>query len=330
MGPPLPSKRKRAAAHLRHHQLNEFDIIKRFFLAGRTGEGLKIGPGDDCAVVEVSGDEELLMTTDTLVEGVHFPNQSMPANLAYRSCATALSDIAAMGGRARWASLALTAPDFDEEWFESFVAGFKRALAIDSTSLIGGDLTRGPLSITWHITGTTTKNSAILRSGAQINDQIYVTGNLGGAAYALEFLQQESTHPSLGRYWSPIPRLDLARKIAFAATSCIDISDGFLADLSHILRASKVAATVDCDAIPSHGSLSELNRSQRLVHVLSGGDDYELCFTANPKHEAKLNEISQQCEVEISRVGTITESKQGPLIRSNEGEALSAAGYQHF
>ena len=195
--------------------MNEFEIIEKFFNTSQTGAGVRTGIGDDCAVLEHSSDEDLIVTSDTLVENVHFPSASPPDKLGYRSCATALSDIAAMGGTARWASLALTLPDIDESWLARFVTGFKSALAIDGTSLIGGDLSRGPFTLTWHITGTVANNSALLRSGCLAGDDIYVSGTLGGAAYALDFLQSDDVDPALvERYWFPQPRLELGRAIA--------------------------------------------------------------------------------------------------------------------
>lgn len=311
--------------------MNEFEIIERYFAAETSTPGVKMGPGDDCAVLEVPLDEDLILTTDTLVEQVHFPELSPPEKLGYRSCATALSDIAAMGGRARWASLALTLPTFESAWMTSFVAGFYKALSIDNTALVGGDLTRGPLSITWHITGSVRKNGSILRSGAQAGDEIYVSGELGGAAYALNFLAQDSaSHASLPAYWSPMPRLSVGRGIAAFASSCIDISDGFLADLTHILKASGKSATVDCNVIPTHPALDELNQAERLRYALEGGDEYELCFTTKPGCSERLDEISRGFNLPISRVGEILESDGDSVIYASTGEILGVQGYQHF
>ena len=310
--------------------MKEFDIIEHFFRRSFGDGGMKVGPGDDCAVLNVSPNEDLLATTDTLVEGRHFPQQSPPSKLGYRSCVTALSDIAAIGGRASWASLSLTMPSFEEEWLKAFVEGFQRALSIDDTTLIGGDLTRGPLSITWHITGTIPNNAATLRAGAKLEDDIYVTGVLGAAAYALEFLHKKKTHPSLDRYWSPSPRLSLSRDLRGIATSCIDISDGLLADLSHILRASNAGAIIDSAAVPGHESLGQLDVVKRLDYLLRGGDDYELCFTADRSSSVKLASLSDQAGVKITSIGRVVERGEGSLIRDVNGETLDAAGYQHF
>ena len=310
--------------------MKEFDIIEHFFRPSFAGRGVKVGPGDDCAVLAVSPHEDLLATTDTLIEGTHFPEQSPPAKLGYRSCATALSDIAAMGGHARWASLSLTMPLFEEKWLKPFVEGFQRALLIDETALIGGDLTQGPLSITWHITGTIPHNTATLRSGAELQDDIYVTGTLGAAAYALEFLQTKKNHPSLDRYWSPSPRLSLSRDLQEITTSCIDISDGLLADLSHILRASNAGAIIDSAAIPAHESLNELDAAKRLAYLLGGGDDYELCFTASRASSRELAALSDQTGVRLTAIGSVAEKDDGSLIRDVNGVMLEASGYQHF
>jgi len=311
--------------------VNEFEIIERFFVENSPALGVKVGPGDDCAVLEVSSGEQLIVTTDTLVEQVHFPVLSPPEKLGYRSCATALSDIAAMGGRARWASLALTLPEMDSAWLTSFVAGFRQALSIDETSLVGGDLTRGPLSITWHITGTVNNNGAILRSGAKVGDEIYVSGQLGAAAYALNFLAEASSnHACLAAYWSPTPRLALGRELARLASCCIDISDGLLADLSHILKASGKGANIECPSIPVHPALHELDHAEQLQYALAGGDEYELCFTSKPGCTERLEALSRAYNLPLTRIGEIVEMNNENLIHASTGEALHAQGYKHF
>lgn len=313
--------------------MNEFEIIEQYFSRFTVHDSVLVAPGDDCAVLELASDQQLIVTTDTLVEGVHFPKASPPEKLAYRSCATALSDIAAMGGHARWASLALTLPSVNPIWLDEFSHGVGNALALDETSLIGGDLTQGPLSITWHITGTVATGQAILRSGAEIDDDIWVSGTLGGAAQALNFLATEkSNHPSLDRYWQPIPRLRLARTIRPYASSCIDISDGFLGDLRHILKASGVSAIIELIALPIDPALDALTDDQQMQYALCGGDDYELCFTAKPAHAAELIRLANNTGTMLSRVGKISscETQQQARIYTTAGEELDTGGYLHF
>ena len=312
--------------------MNEFEIIEKFFIAGEAGRGVRTGIGDDCAVLQPTANERLVVTTDTLVENVHFPPSSPPEKLGYRSCATALSDIAAMGGKALWASLALTLPKVEEPWMARFVSGFNRALAIDDTSLVGGDLTQGPFTITWHITGTAPNSGPLLRSGGLIGDDIYVSGNLGGAAYALEFLNSDDVKLALLEpYWYPHPRLELGRAIAPFATSCIDISDGFLGDLGHILRQSRVAAELDIGRLPVHSNLDKLSDNTATSIALNGGDDYELCFTAPSRSRVELDSLNKTVEPRITRVGKIVAADEEAYVpRSTEGELLQAISYRHF
>ncbi|MGR8948743.1 MAG: thiamine-phosphate kinase [Gammaproteobacteria bacterium] len=312
--------------------MNEFEIIEKFFRASSAGPGLAIGVGDDCAVIDIPHGQQIVLTTDTLVEGVHFPRQSPPAKLGYRTCATALSDIAAMGGSANWASLALSLPSFDDSWVSEFVSGFGKALAIDKSSLVGGDLTRGPLAITWHITGTVPRHQALLRSGCCVDDDIYVSGTLGGAAYALDFLSLSNAPDAvLEPYWAPLPRMALGRAILPLASSCIDISDGFVGDLGHLLRRSEVAAIIDIQAIPVNENLRVLSDEARLALALNGGDDYELCFTAKKTCRRALDAMGHTLGINLTRVGKIVAPMDAAYVaRDSTGAALQSTSFQHF
>ena len=311
--------------------MGEFDIIERYFRAAKSAASIDVGIGDDCAVIDVPNDQQLIVTTDSLVEGVHFPIDSEPRKLAYRTCATAISDIAAMGGTANWASLALTVPKFDEAWFSEFVHGFEQALSVDNTRLIGGDLTKGPLVVTWHIMGTVPSGTALLRSGSVIGDDIFVTGELGGAAHALSLLTSDDiSGPLLDAYWFPTPRLKVGRALGPYASACIDISDGLLGDLNHILRASATSAVIDLASIPIAPALRNLTHEKCLALALNGGDDYELCFTAAKKYHAEINAISENCAVPITRIGEIVAAQQPTSITTTDGETLSPTSFQHF
>ena len=311
--------------------MGEFEIIQQFFKTQPPDGGVELGIGDDCAIVNVPDQHQLIVTSDTLVENVHFPPNSDAESVAYRSCATALSDIAAMGGTARWASLTLTVPNYSEDWFIGFVAGMERALAYDQTRLIGGDLTQGPLTIGWHISGTVAQGAAMCRDGSQKGDTIFVTGTLGGAAGALSRLGSEDIPQSLlDAYWSPQPRLEIGRAIQSQASSCIDISDGFLGDLMHLLSASGNAAVLDLENIPISVGLKNLAARDQLSFALNGGDDYELCFTAKKKFVHELRKVGKQYGVPITAVGEILAAHpQGPIFTSS-GEPLLPKSYQHF
>ena len=311
--------------------MGEFEIIEKYFKAATQDSDVKLGIGDDCAVLSVANDQQIIVTTDTLVEHTHFPAAADAKKIGYRTCATALSDIAAMGGVARWASLALTAPEFDEVWFSRFVAGIRRSFAVDNTVLIGGDLTRGPLAISWHITGTVERGKALRRSGCRVGDAIFVTGELGGAAYALSVLDAKDIEPSvLNAYWAPQPRLALGRAIAAIANSCIDISDGFLGDLHHLLNASTTSAVLNLDTIPLASVARELSRQERLALALNGGDDYELCFTADKIHRQQIETLRKQHGVAITEVGEIVGTQDQHQVTTTDGDILRAKSYQHF
>ena len=311
--------------------MGEFEIIEKYFKAAHQSDGVELGIGDDCAVLSIPSDQQLVLTTDTLVEKVHFPEVSNAEHVGYRTCATALSDIAAMGGTARWASLALTTPVFDEDWFRLFVIGIERAFAYDNTLLIGGDLTRGPLAITWHITGTISLGKALRRSGCDIGDAIYVSGELGGAANALHLMQSNDVDPALLEpYWFPRPRLALGRAIAPFASSCIDISDGFLGDLNHLLKASDKSGVLELERIPLAANASQLSTHERLDLALNGGDDYELCFTAAQQHQESISQVAKQLGVALTRVGKIVSAESEPGVFDADGEALLPESYQHF
>ncbi|MEM7467278.1 MAG: thiamine-phosphate kinase [Pseudomonadota bacterium] len=311
--------------------MNEFEVIKRFFQSPSESTGLAVGIGDDCAVLSPPPGHQLVLTTDTLLEGVHFPAKCPADKLGFRSAAAAISDIAAMGGTANWANLALSVPKIEPVWLENFVGGFSDVFGIDKTSLIGGDLTRGPLSITWHITGVVPDGQAMLRTGSDVGDDIYVTGELGSAAFAVRYLDAGEMSEALNSaYWAPLPRTNIGREIRAFASSCIDLSDGLLGDLQHILAASHVAAQLDLESIPLSAALDKLPKKEKLNLGINGGDDYELCFTAKPTHRSAIEEIAVRCNVPISKIGAIISPNEHGMIQSSCGEILTPASFDHF
>lgn len=311
--------------------MGEFDIIEKYFKHDAKHADVELGVGDDCAIVNISAGEQLIMSTDSLVESVHFPPQSNACDLGYRSCATALSDIAAMGGSARWASLALTLPNFEASWLSDFARGFQRACALDNTVLIGGDLTSGPLSVTWHITGTVPRDTAMRRSGNAPGELIFVTGELGGASAAVDWLGSDQMPEDLWQaYWLPQPRLAFGRAIRPLASSCIDISDGLLGDLQHLLTASDTAAMLDTDRVPIAKALAHISPEDSLALALNGGDDYELCFTAPKDNGEAINELASRYGLAVSQIGEIVSGENGAIITSKAGEVLVPASFEHF
>lgn len=292
-----------------------------------------IGIGDDAAVLEVPADRQLVVCTDTLVEGIHFPQQTSPRAIGYKSLAVNLSDLAAMGADPAWFFMALSLPDADVAWLEEFAHGMAE-LAIDSRiSLAGGDVTSGGLSICITALGLIEKDQALTRAGAQEGDLIIVSGQPGAAANALRIMQLggKPQAEDLKALEYPQPRLETGRLLRGLATSCIDLSDGLLADLGHILEQSAKGAELELARLPCPASLAEMPADERWSLQLGGGDDYELCFTLPPSGLPRLEAISAACGVEFTVIGNIT-AQAGVVLREAGGRVYkpARAGYDHF
>jgi thiamine-monophosphate kinase len=319
--------------------MDEFELIDRYFRPlGTDSPGVDLGIGDDAAILDPPAHKQLVVTTDTHVEAVHFPTGADARDIGFRSCATSHSDIAAMGAAARWASLALTIPKAEDTWLSQFALGAAEALTLSGAVLIGGDTTAGPLVISWHIIGTVAVGAALRRGGAGAGDAVYVSGTLGDAAAAVEMsLTGDGSDNDIKRdlrkrYWHPEPRFDLARKLRRVATACIDISDGLLADLAHIAAASGCGAVVEYPKLPISPALLELAGPERAHRLAAaGGDDYELCFTVPAANESELFEIAHQGGFRITRIGSIV-SGAGVRVIDDAGEIVDFGerGYRHF
>lgn len=319
--------------------VSEFGLIQRYFHTAATVENdgwLKCGIGDDCAVLAIPAAEELLISVDTLVEKIHFPQDYSPALLARRALAVCASDLAASGATPLAFTLALTLPEVDENWLAGFSSSLASAAKEFDIVLVGGDTTRGPLCITLQVMGSAPAGVAILRSGAMLGDSIYVSGTLGDARAALNYLakadadlsEQEST--LLTRYHRPTPRLELGQALRGIATAAIDISDGLAADLGHILTRSGVAAQVHTHKLPLSAALQQCCPEQAVQYALSGGDDYELCFTAPTAQRQAIADIARQCNIVLTEIGHIKTGSSLACLDVN-GEVLQVnAGYQHF
>tara|TARA_R110002072_G_scaffold54332_3_gene142608 strand:+ start:22066 stop:23022 length:957 start_codon:yes stop_codon:yes gene_type:complete len=318
--------------------MNEFEIIERFFKdAYPSSKGdLALGIGDDAAIINVPDDSELVLSMDTLVSGVHFFENALAEDIAIKSLAVSLSDIAAMGAKPYWISLSLTLPEKDLVWLEAFSSSFNELAIKHSLVLVGGDLTKGPLSITVQIHGVNPKGKSLRRSGANPGDAIYVSGKLGAAAYALKNIEDSVLYPSASeeevqRLHRPEARLKTGATLRNVATSCIDISDGLLADLGHILKSSKVGADIELATIPYSDSLKKLDKDMAIELALTGGDDYELCFTLpSGVPDSVLKELESICPV--YRIGTITsqESELSLMDDNDEPYDIQANAYRHF
>ena len=318
--------------------MNEFEIIEHYFKPRLLDNqrGLKLGIGDDAAVISLSKDEELVVSIDTLVEGVHFLKDTSPKDIANKSLLVNLSDIAAMGATPKWITLSLTLPRNNLSWLEEFSNQFNSLLAEYSLILIGGDLTNGPLSITIQAHGIIPKGKFLHRGGAKPGDFIYVTGELGAAAYALRYLQNSEenltpTSDELKRLNKPEPRIGTGLELRDIATSCIDISDGLFSDLSHILECSKVGADIKLNDIPYSKTLLKLNKDLAIELALTGGDDYELCFTVPPNlsdsNLEKMITTSKFCK--IGRINQLS-SKLNLIDNDEKIYEIKSVGYRHF
>ncbi len=318
--------------------MNEFEIIERYFKPKLQDneQGLELGVGDDAAVINISQDEELVVSIDTLVEGVHFLKDTSPQDIANKSLLVNLSDIAAMGASPRWITLSLTLPENNSDWLKEFSKQFNSLLADYSLVLIGGDLTKGPLSITIQAHGIVPKGKFLCRDGAKPGDFIYVTGELGAAACALRYLEDSDknlkpTNEEIQRLNKPEPRIEVGLKLRDIATSCVDISDGLFSDLKHILRASKVGAEVKLMCIPYSKSLKLLDKELAIELALTGGDDYELCFTV-PSVVSQSDLEKVITETQISQIGKINELSSKLNLIDDDGESynLKSKCYKHF
>lgn len=316
--------------------LDEFSLIEKFFTQHQPiRKDVLFGVGDDAALLQPPTDQILAITTDTLVAGVHFSHDADPYDIGYKSLAVNLSDLAAMGAMPTWILLALTLPEVNEPWLKKFSAGFFALIKQYNLQLVGGDTTRGPLSITVQALGFVPHGKALRRDGAKVGDRVYVTGTLGDAGLAL----QEKNYPELTtderaclqqRLNRPVPRVEVGIALRDIASSAIDISDGLAADLGHILSASNVGAEICLDKIPLSPNLSKhLSLQDAWQLALSAGDDYELCFTVAPENENKLTQALKKLSCSYHCIGIIT-AKKGLHLNSQTPFSLQNTGFQHF
>lgn len=313
--------------------MNEFDLIDELLSEQDTlPDSVIVGPGDDGAVQRLPEALDQVLTTDTLVAGRHFPN-SMPAYLlARRALAVNLSDLAAMGAEPGACLVALTHPELDADWARAFARGLAAEARDTGAHLVGGNLARGPLSVTVTATGTVPRDEALLRSGGRPGDLLYVSGELGAARCALDMLlgetgllaslDPEAIPEHLAAYLTPTPRLALGRALRERASACIDVSDGLMADLGHLCRASNVGARVMLERLPAVGDAA-------LAAV--AGDDYELLFALPPELEGDLSELIQLGGVPLQRIGRLVDAGDILLI-DGDGETVPVPepGWSHF
>ena len=316
----------------------EFDLISRLQeiicqAPGSNAAQCLVGIGDDGAVLEVPAHSDLVVCTDSLVAGVHFPAGTSPEAIGHKALAVNLSDLAAMGADPAWFFMALTLPAEDRAWLDSFARGMAELAANARITLAGGDISSGPMSITVTALGLVDKGQALVRSGAANGDLIVVSGTPGAAAHALRKIQKGEAPASSDREALdfPEPRLKLGNALRGIATACIDISDGLMADLGHLLEQSRAGAEVELEKLPCPESARELAGNDRWSLQLAGGDDYELCFTIPPESAVDLAEISRSCGVELTIIGFIND-QAGLTLKTAEGETFEPefSAYRHF
>lgn len=315
--------------------MNEFDLIRRHF--DRPTRRALLGVGDDCAIVAPAAGQELLLSTDMLVSGRHFLPEVDPVALGHKTLAVNLSDIAAMGGTPRWALLSAAIPAIDEDWITGFARGFFSLADRFDLDIIGGDTTRGPLTLNVTIAGEAPPGTAIRRDGARPGDDIWVSGELGLAAAAVQAAQgalpeipAEVLAQCHARLDWPEPRVTLGLALRGVASAMLDVSDGLLGDLAHILERSACAATVELEALPTHPWLAARRRELAGL-IAAGGDDYELCFTAAPARREAVLAAGAGAGIAVTRIGQIG-AGSGLQLLDAAGNAitLEKGGYDHF
>lgn len=311
--------------------MDEFALIRRYFSSlSAAREGVALGIGDDAALLAPRPGHQLVVTCDTLIRGRHFPDDTAAFDIGWKSLAVNLSDLAAMGAQPRWFLLALSLPEADERWLADFCAGIKALADRHGVALVGGDTTRGALSVTITAMGEVPAGAALLRGGARVDDCVCVTGTLGDAAAALALLHAGTRDSALlARLDRPEPRIAAGLALRGIAHAAIDLSDGLAGDLQHVLDASGVGAELNVDALPCSEALRARSVSaQRLTHQLAGGDDYELCLCIAPD---QVDAARAALDVPLTVVGRIT-AQPGLRCADATGAtiAFDRSAYRHF
>ncbi|MFS2222437.1 thiamine-phosphate kinase [Pantoea sp. B65] len=318
----------------------EFELIARYFnRVTSSRRDVEKGIGDDCALLNVPEKQTLAISTDTLVEGIHFLRDIHPADLGYKALAVNLSDLAAMGADPAWLTLAITLPAIDEGWLKAFSDSLFDLLDYYDMQLIGGDTTRGPRSLTLGIHGLVPVGRALKRSGARPGDWIFVTGSLGDSAAGLALLQHHiriadpaACEALIKRHLRPMPRILQGQALRDLASSAIDISDGLIADLGHVLKASDCGARINLEALPLSTTLVEhFDRPQALRWALAGGEDYELCFTVPEINRGALDVALGNLGVPYTCIGQMAPAAEGlTLLEQGKVVEFNVKGFDHF
>lgn len=319
--------------------MNEFELIRHYFAPlSLTGGDVVLGIGDDAALLAPPAGFEIAITSDTLIAGRHFPLETAASDIGWKALAVNLSDLAAMGAQPRWYTLALSLPAVDRDWLAGFASGLKALSSRAQISLVGGDTTQGPLSITITALGLVPSGQALRRSGAQPGDRVFVSGSLGDAALALSRWQAGAGQQDVDAAWlrarldRPTPRLVLSMALRGMATAAIDLSDGLSSDIGHVLKASGVGARLYPHRLPASPAFARLAPpEQRHQLQASGGDDYELLFCLPPDRSAEAASLADELDLALSDIGEIT-ATPGLEWRDDADRVLTftQTGYLHF
>ena len=317
--------------------MNEFEIIRRYFESKDLPVSVKLGVGDDGAIIHNDPGKNLVVATDTLVSGVHFPADSSACDIGYRSVVVNVSDIAAMGGKPEWMTLALSLSETNPEWLKGFSKGLFLAADEYSLNLIGGDLTKAEQNIiTIQMIGEVDTDAQLLRSNAQPGELLFVSGTLGDAAAGLEQFEKKVVLNQYNKYlierfFRPTARVDIGQAIMDYASSSIDISDGLIGDVKKIMSASDVGAILHIEDIPLSKEILKIYEPKKSqTFALSGGDDYELLFTAPAENLSKIMDISKEIDQKITHIGNITENKNLECRKEGVIYEYQDEGYLHF
>ena len=320
----------------------EFALIDRIAERSASRNDVLVGIGDDAAVLAVPAAHQLVISTDTLIDGVHFPHGTAAADIGWKALAVNLSDLAAMGATPAWASLALTLPEADADFVDGFMDGFGALAAQHRVALIGGDTTRGALSITITVHGFVPEDKALLRNGARAGDVVFVTGTIGDAAAGLRLLRSSAGHLDddseqqhaklIARLLRPTPQIAAGQILRGLASACIDISDGLLADLAHVARRSGVAIEIDAPKLPASSALyNQFRGDERMALQLGGGDDYELAFTVPSAHADAVTRDLSKLGCGVTRIGRVNEGSGIRAIDANGEEfTVQNGGWDSF
>ena len=315
--------------------LLEFDVIKQYFSKIQHScntSNILLSVGDDAAVVSVPEGKELVVCTDTLNEGVHFPRETSAYDIAYKALAVNLSDIAAMGAEPKWFTLNISLPKVDETWLKQFSEGLEALAGEYDLALVGGDTTRGPLSVTITLAGHISKGQALTRNNAKVGDKVFLSGCTGEAAYGLECITKkinvEESKKFIDRLNKPTARIALGQNLVGIANACIDVSDGLIADTTHIAESSHVGINIYMNQIILPNLI---NKDLARHYALSGGDDYELIFTMPADRLNNLEVIQSKLNIKITCIGEVVEQLGVRVFDENNNRIdLDETGYQHF